>query len=227
MSNTKPSLKGTRIEISINDRAYPEAFMRLDNPPQKLFLIGNPNALEEGIAITGARRCSTCGVECSKMFAARTVERGFTVITGGSLGCSTAAMESALNAGGKVVAFLGGGLDKAYPKENTPLFQHIIETGGAIVSEHEWGFPPTPYAFRNRNRLIASLAKATLVVEAGAPSGTFSLADDALAAGREVLAVPGNILSVSSRGPNLLISLGATPIIDLPSFDAALDRLSV
>lgn len=120
------------------------------------------------------------------------------------------------------MAFLGGGCDRIYPAENAALFQSIIDGGGAVVSERDWTFPPVPYAFRARNRLIASLSAATLIVEAGLPSGTFSTADEALAAGSEVLAVPGSITSASSRGANRLILQGAVPIIDDDTFLDAL-----
>ena len=100
-----------------------------------------------------------------------------------------------------------------------------MDAGGAVVSEHAWGEPPLPYRFRARNRLIAGLARATLIVEAGLPSGTFSTADEALAAGREVLVVPGAITAPSSRGANRLLRQGATPIVDDDSFEDALFSL--
>ena len=94
-----------------------------------------------------------------------------------------------------------------------------------MVSEHAWDEPPLPYRFRLRNRLIASLARATLIVEAGLPSGTFSTADEALAADRDVLVVPGAITSASSRGANRLLYQGATPIVDDEAFADALFSL--
>ena len=225
MNMTNPVLIGARTEVSIGDEAYPEAFTRLANPPKKLYLIGNPEALEEGVAIGGSRKGTPYGVACARIFAEQTAKRGITVITGGALGCCTAAMEAALEAGGKVVAILGGGLDAPYPAQNVPLFQRVIDAGGVIVSEHDWGFPTMPYALRARNYLIANLAKATLVVEAGLPSGTFYLADAALTAGREVLTVPGSILDRAHLGANALLEHGATPIWAPEVYDEALCRL--
>ena len=118
--------------------------------------------------------------------------------------------------------FLGGGCDRLYPAEHRGLFQRIVDGGGAVASEHPWDVAPRPWMFRLRNRLIASLARATLIVEAGLPSGTFSTADEALAAGREVLVVPGAITASTSRGANRLIVQGATPIVDDESFEDAL-----
>ncbi len=132
------------------------------------------------------------------------------------------AHEAALAAGAPTVAFLGGGIDEPYPRQNVGLFQRIVDAGGALVSEHEWDYAPLPYTFRERNRLIAGLAQATLIVEAGLPSGTFSTADAALAAGREVLVVPGAITSPASRGANRLIYQGAAPIVDDEAFADAL-----
>ena len=143
-------------------------------------------------------------------------------MSGGARGCDSEAHRAAIAKGAPTVAFLGGGCDRIYPAENAALFQSIIDSGGAVASERDWTFPPVPYAFRARNRLIASLSAATLIVEAGLPSGTFSTADEALAAGSEVLAVPGSITSASSRGANRLISQGAVPIIDDDTFLDAL-----
>ena len=120
------------------------------------------------------------------------------------------------------MAVLGGGCDVPYPARNVSLFQEIIDHGGAVVSEHDWEFPPLPYTFRARNRIIAGLARATLIVEAGLPSGTFSTADEALAANRDVLVVPGPITSPTSLGANRLIYQGATPVIDSVTFEDAL-----
>ena len=124
------------------------------------------------------------------------------MVSGGARGCDAAAHAAALEEGGRTVAFLGGGCDRLYPAEHEGLFQRIVDEGGAVVSEHAWDEDPKPYRFRLRNRLIAGLARATLIVEAGLPSGTFSTADEALAANRDVLVVPGAITAVSSRGAN-------------------------
>ena len=102
------------------------------------------------------------------------------------------------------------------------MFQEIIDSGGALVSEHSWDVSPRPAFFRQRNRLIAGLADALLIVEAGLPSGTFGTADDALDYGKEVYVVPGAITSNTSRGSNRLLLQGATPIVDEDSFEDAL-----
>lgn len=123
------------------------------------------------------------------------------------------ATRAALDAGAKVAVVLAGGIDKPYPQENIGLFQSVVDTGGAVVSEQEWDFDPVPYLFRKRNRVITGLSRALLVVEAGLPSGSFAAAEYAREAGRPVWAIPGAITCDSAAGVNRLIYQGATPII--------------
>ena len=167
----------------------------------------------------GARKATPYGISCTRMFAMRAAARGIVIISGGALGCDTAAHQAALDAKGTTVVFLGGGCDELYPATNVSLFQKIVERGGALVSEQLWNYPPLRHTFRARNRLIAGLAKATLITEAGLPSGTFSTADEALAANKEVLVVPGSICSPTSKGANRLLYQGATPVVDQEVFD--------
>lgn len=218
-------LEGPRMSIARGSAAYPSAFERVPHPPEMLYVVGNPAALTEGIAIVGARKATPYGRGCAKRFARMVAARGIAVISGGARGCDAAAHTAALDAGGTTVAILGGGCDQLYPAEHAGLFQRIVGSGGAVVSEHAWDQPPLPYRFRERNRLIAGLARATLIVEAGLPSGTFSTADEALAASRDVLVVPGAITASSSRGANRLIYQGATPIIDDETFEDELFSL--
>jgi DNA processing protein len=112
------------------------------------------------------------------------------------------------------VAVLGNGADIAYPRDARELLRAVAATG-CVVSELPWGCQPAKWTFRARNRIIAGLAGALLVVEAGLPSGTFVTADYALAAGRDVLVVPGSIFAPECRGPNRLLRQGATPITDV------------
>ncbi len=215
----KSRLDGSRFEIKQEDGNYPDALRVIDDSPTTLYLIGDPAALSEGLAVVGARKATPYGISCAKHFAGRAAERGITIISGGARGCDAVAHNAALDVRGRTVAFLGGGLNELYPIENVGLFQRIIDQGGAIVSENEWNFKPLPYTFRMRNRLIAGLSRATLIVEAGLPSGTFSTADAAIEANREVLVVPGSITSKYSHGANRLIYQGAVPIIDDETFD--------
>jgi DNA processing protein len=211
-------LRGDRFELAKDDKDFPEALRNIPHPPKTLYVIGDPSAMCEGLAVVGARRATPYGKGCAKRFAGMAAERGIVIISGGARGCDAASHEAAVQKGGRTVVFLGGGCDEIYPVCNFELFQQVIDCGGAIVSENPWTFKPLAYAFRERNRLIAGLAKATLIVEAGLPSGTFSTADEALAANREVLVVPGSITSKQSAGSNRLLYQGATPIVDDETF---------
>ena len=216
-------LSGPRTVIECGQEGYPERLSRCISPPDRLYVIGNAAVLQRpSLSVVGARKATPYGRGCARRFSTLAAMRDLVIVSGGARGCDSEAHRAAIAAESPTVAFLGGGCDRLYPAENASLFQAIIDGGGAVVSERDWTFPPVPYAFRARNRLIASLSAATLIVEAGLPSGTFSTADEALAAGNEVLAVPGSITSASSRGANRLISQGAVPIIDDDTFLDAL-----
>ena len=217
-----PLLEGPRFSIDSKDSAFPRALSLIPDPPDRLYAIGNLEALSEGLAVIGARNATPYGLSCAGRFARLAAEQGIPIISGGAYGCDAAAHAAALDVGGKTVVFLGGGCDQLYPPAHQPLFQRVIDGGGVVVSEHEWSYPALPFTFRNRNRLIAGLARATLIVEAGMPSGTFSTADEALSAGKEVLVVPGSICSRFSAGSNRLLYQGATPIVDDESFHDAI-----
>lgn len=220
-----PLLKGERTVIPFGSPHYPDALAAIRHPPESLYVIGSVDALCEGLAVVGARRATPYGLACAERFAGLAARAGIPIISGGALGCDAQAHRAALGEGAPTVAFLGGGCDCLYPARHQGLFQDIVDAGGAVVSEHEWDFPPLPYAFRERNRLIAGLARATLIVEAGLPSGTFSTADEALAANRDVLVVPGAITSKTSAGANRLLYQGATPIVDDETFSDVLFSL--
>lgn len=162
---TQPPLRGNRFELARNDGGFPVALRAIDRPPVRLYGVGHPEALQEGLAVVGARKATPYGRSCAKRFATLAAERGVVIISGGARGCDAVAHEAALAVGTPTVAFLGGGCDMLYPAEHRGLFQRIVDGGGAVVSEKPWGFPPMPYAFRERNRLIAGLARATLIVE--------------------------------------------------------------
>ncbi|MBQ9691040.1 MAG: DNA-processing protein DprA [Eggerthellaceae bacterium] len=221
----KDVLQGLRFEIAYGAAGYPVSLEDLEKPPQIIYGIGDPDILDEGLSIVGARKATPYGLKAVEIFAGAAARRGIPIVSGGALGCDSAAHMQALEHGAPTIVVLGGGCDYIYPSQNKKLFQKIIDTGGAIISEHTYDTRPRPYMFRLRNRIIAALSKATLIVEAGLPSGTFSTADEALQAQREVLVVPGSIFSPTSRGANQLLAQGATPVVDKDSFHALLDLL--
>lgn len=225
MISNHPPLKGPRFTVSLEDNAYPTCLLDLKRPPKVLYGIGSLSALKPGLSIIGARKATSYGLDCAQHFSELAARHGITIISGGARGCDSAAHRGALNAKQPTVVVLGGGCDKPYPQEHKELFQTVINEGGAIISEQDWDQEPRPYMFRERNRIIAALGKALLVTCAGLPSGTFTTADEALAIGREVFAVPGAITTLSSRGSNQLIRQGAAAIIDDESFMDELSRL--
>lgn len=219
---SKALLAGERFALTKEDTAYPAVLRTVPRPPECIYGVGNPAALKEGLAVVGARKATPYGRGCARRFAGRAAERGITIISGGARGCDSEAHRAALEAGAPTVAVLGGGVDRLYPAENRGLFQEIIDKGGAVISEHEWDFAPLRATFRERNRIIAGMGLACLIVEAGLPSGTLSTADDAVCANRDVCVVPGAITAPSSHGANWLLSQGAQPIIDDKTFDSML-----
>lgn len=136
------------------------------------------------------------------------------VVTGGGIGIATTATSWAVGRHKPCIVILGCGLGTPYPLENSMLFEEVVQHGGCIVSELDDGAPPMPYGFRARNRIIAGLASAVVAVECGLPSGTYSLCDDAVALGRPLYAIPGQITSTSSAGCNTLIADGHAACID-------------
>lgn len=216
---------GARTVIEAGDPVYPRGLAYVEDRPKALYVVGDAAALSPGIAIVGARKATPYGLACARRFAALAAQMGVTVISGGAIGCDQAAHEGALRAGGTTVVVLGSGADVVYPKRGKALFEEVVGRGGALVSEQPWGYLPRKFAFRKRNRIIAGLASAVLIVEAGLPSGTFSTADYALEAGREVLVVPGAIFSRESAGSNRLLRDGAIPIVDDESLISELGRI--
>ncbi|MDH4139997.1 MAG: DNA-processing protein DprA [Coriobacteriia bacterium] len=203
-----------RFEIEQDHEAYPACFFDVPEPPPVLYGIGNPDLLNPGLGVIGARKATPYGRRCARMFAGWAASHGQTVVSGAAIGCDQEAHLAALEAQGATVAVLGCGADVDYPRRAGALLRDVRRRG-VVVSECPWGTPPQPWLFRKRNRLIAALSRVLLVVEASLPSGTFVTAEYALDAGREVCAVPGSILAPECRGSNRLIRQGATPVTDV------------
>jgi DNA processing protein len=196
------------------DPGYPRLLAQIPDPPASLWIRGDAGAelLEEpAVAIVGARACSGYGRSAARMLATGVAAAGAVVVSGLARGIDGEAHRGALAARGKTVAVLGCGVDRDYPAGHAALAGAIVAGGGLVVSEYEPGVEPSPWRFPARNRIIAGLAGATVVVEARERSGALITADFALEDGREVLAVPGEITSALSVGVNALLRLGAAP----------------
>ncbi len=205
---------GARV-VTIWDAAYPTALRTIFDPPPVLFVKGD--FLEQdtfAIGIVGTRKATHYGNQAARMLSADLAQRGITVVSGLARGIDTVAHQSALDAGGRTLAVLGCGLDTIYPPENRKLYEQI-PNAGALISEYPFGIKPEPGNFPGRNRIISGLSLGVVVVEAGEQSGALLTATFAADQGREVFAVPGNINSTASRGPNLLIKNGAKIVTDV------------
>jgi DNA processing protein len=196
------------------DPAYPPLLAAIHDPPPVLWLRGDadPGLLSlPSVAIVGARACSGYGRAVARAVGRELAAAGLVVVSGMARGIDAEAHRGALEAGGLTVAVLGCGADRDYPAAHAELARRICERG-LVVSEYEAGVEPAPWRFPARNRIIAGLCSATVVVEARARSGALITADFALEDGREVMVVPGEITSALSEGTNALLRLGATPL---------------
>lgn len=204
--------KATAAKISIiteEDTQWPVRLNEIYDPPLVLYLTGNVEAISRpGIAIVGTRHPTPYGIGMAERLACDLAARGLMIVSGLARGVDAAAHRGALK-GGKTVAVFGTGVDEVYPRENKKIADSILASGGALVSEFPLGAFAAPQNFPIRNRIISGLALGVLVVEAGEYSGTRITARCALEQSRELFAVPGNVTSRNSWGPNTLIKQGA------------------
>lgn len=209
-------LEKEKIKIlTIQDKNYPKLLKEIHHPPQLLYYKGNLDLNNDfTLAVVGTRKLTSYGSQVTNNIVKELVNQNLTIISGLALGIDTMAHQATLEAGGKTIAVLGTGIDQKsiYPRTNKNLAEKIIENNGAVISEFPPGTQPMPYNFPQRNRIISGLSLGTLVIEAGAKSGALITAFGALEQNREVFAVPGNIYSLVSAGPNNLIKKGARPI---------------
>lgn len=197
--------------LTYDDPLYPRLLREIPRPPPLLYVRGDPTCLSlPQLAIVGSRNPSGGGSENAERFAHYMAERGFAITSGLALGIDAAAHRGALRAGGKTIAVMGTGIDLIYPSRHRELAQHIIESGGALVSEFPLGTSSHASNFPQRNRIISGLSGGTLVVEAAVQSGSLITASYALQQDREVFAIPGSIHNPLARGCHQLIRQGAT-----------------
>jgi len=194
---------------------YPPLLAQLHDPPPRLYLRGEQAGVLErpAVAVVGARSCSAYGAHVARTLGRELAGEGVVVVSGLARGVDAEAHRGALDSGGTTVAVLGCGIDRDYPARHAELARRIVAGGGLVVSEYEAGVEPAPWRFPARNRVIAGLALATVVVEARERSGALITADFALELGRDVFAVPGEITAALSSGTNRLIRQGAAPLL--------------
>ncbi|MGP6086442.1 DNA-processing protein DprA [Antarctobacter jejuensis] len=198
---------GARL-ICRGDSDYPRDLAELPDAPPVLWTIGSVEALNRPmVALVGARNASSLGIRMARKLSEGLGEAGFVVVSGLARGIDTAAHVASLQTG--TVAVMAGGVDVLYPSENTRLAEQIAQNGGVRISEQPIGTQPVARHFPTRNRIVSGLARAVVVVEAAAKSGSLITARNALDQGREVLAVPGHPMDARAGGCNMLIRDGA------------------
>jgi DNA processing protein len=190
---------------------YPVGLLDLENPPP-LYMIGETTTAP-AVAVVGTRRCTRYGLTLADAFGHALSRAGWTTVSGLARGIDAAAHRGTLQGPGDAVAVLGSGVDVVYPVENAGLYRAILRSGGAILSEYPPGTRPDRWRFPARNRIIAGISSAVVVVEAGEKGGALITARLAAELGRPVFVVPGDIDRPASVGCNRLIRDGAHPVL--------------
>ena len=205
----KASDVGAEI-IPFEDERYPARLKEIYDPPLTLYVRGDVALLPQpGLGVVGTRHPTPYGIGMAERLSNDLASRGLVIVSGMARGVDTHAHRGALNGKGKTVAIWGTGIDVPYPRENKRIADAILAAEGALVSEFPIGTFAAPQNFPIRNRIISGLSLGILVVEAGEYSGTRITARCALEQGREIFAVPGNVTTRNSWGPNTLIKQGA------------------
>ena len=195
--------------VTLADAHYPRALLNIPDPPLLLYVKGNIALLEaNALAVVGSRNATVQGLAHAERFSEQLSHAGLAIVSGLALGIDAAAHTGGLRGPGSTVAVIGTGIDIDYPQRNRALAQRIAQEG-CIVSEYPLGMPPLAANFPRRNRLISGLARAVLVVEAAAQSGSLITARMAAEQGRDVFAIPGSIHSPLAKGCHQLIRQGA------------------
>ena len=202
------ALAGNHL-VTINDECYPSALKEIHDPPIALFAKGDLACLSEPIiAMVGSRRPSPVGAKLSKELASQLAGLGILIASGMALGVDGMAHQACLDAGTKTVAVMGCGLDIVYPTRHRKLFADVVDNG-CVLSEYPLGFRPTKYSFPQRNRIVSGLSLGVIIVEAAERSGTLITARLAAEQNRQVMVVPGSVLSAQYQGSHRLLRQGA------------------
>jgi len=201
--------------FKLKQEQFPKPLLEIPQPPKTLYIIGKlPDPELIYLAVVGSRKYTSYGRDICEKLIRGLKDYPIVIVSGLALGIDTIAHKAAMEVGLTTISFPGSGLDNnvLYPRTNINLAQEIIDSGGCLISEFEPNFIATLYSFPQRNRLMAGISKAVLVIEAEEKSGTLITARMALDYNRDVLAVPGSAFSSNSNGTNNLIKQGATPI---------------
>ena len=209
--------------VGPQDEDYPVGLRDLEDPPD-LFVIGETTAAP-AVAVVGTRRSTRYGMNLAMAFGNALSDAGWTTVSGLARGIDAAAHRGALRGDGEAVAVLGSGVDVIYPAENAGLYRSILDGRGAVMSEYPPGTRPDRWRFPARNRIIAAIASAVVVVEAGEKGGALITARLAAELGRPVLVVPGDVDRPASIGCNRLIRDGAHPVLGVEDLIVELELI--
>lgn len=205
--------------IYFYDERYPQKLKNIDNFPVFLYVRGNiENLYGDNVAIVGSREASCYGMNIARKIGKELADRNINIVSGLAIGIDKYAHLGALESNiGRTIAVIGTGVseNEMYPLQNKKVFERILENEGTIVSEFKLGTKPEKYNFPLRNRIISGLSEKIIVVEAKENSGSLITVDYALEQGKDVFAVPGNIISENSKGTNNLIKEGAYVFCDI------------
>ena len=212
--------------ITVADKIYPRLLKEIVRPPYLLYVKGDASILSFSkiIGVVGTRKITQYGKQVTEMLTADLVNAGFVTVSGLALGVDACAHTATIDAGGKTIAVLGCGVDCCYPRENQKIYDRILSTGGAIVSNFPPSMEATRFTFPARNALIAGLSQALLVTEGAADSGSLITAEYAKKFRRPLFAVPGPITSSLSKGTNSLLKTNG---IAVTSIKDILDSLGI
>jgi DNA processing protein len=200
--------------ITKENKEYPRLLAKIGDAPKQLYYRGtwSPQLFEKCLAVVGTRRMTNYGKRVTEQIVGEIAAARVTIVSGFMYGIDAEAHRAALRAGGKTIAVMPCGIDVIHPEYQADLYQEILDSGGLIISEYEGTHPAMSWTFPRRNRIVAGLSKATLVVEAGEDSGALITANLAKKYGRKVFAVPNPLTSAVSQGVTQLLKEGATII---------------
>ncbi len=203
-------------EVDIDDAEYPALLIAVNDRPAKLYYRGrwDPSTFERCLAVVGSRKMTAYGKAVVESIVYDAAACGVTVVSGFMYGIDAWAHKVAVDAGGRTIAVMAGGVERVEPSNQDWLYRRIIESGGLVVSEFAGDIAPRRWSFPRRNRIVAGLSSAVLVVEAEMGSGSLITAAFARRYGRKVFAVPGNIMTSSSKGTHLLLKDGASIVTE-------------
>lgn len=200
--------------IKKDDKDYPNKLLKIKEPPEQLYIIGNASLLnKKSLAIIGSRDCTEYGYRQAIRFSKEIAEQDICIVSGMAIGIDSAAHIGAKSELGKTVAVLGGGFNNIFPKENEELFYEILEDGGCIISEYAPDVEADSQNFPSRNRIVSGLSDGVLVVEARYRSGTSITARFAKEQGKKIFCIPSNVDSTTGYGTGTLIKEGAKLVL--------------